>query len=353
MKKVLSIIISLFIMLTIFSGCSSNNNLKIYIWGEFISNGEDNSMDIKKEFENKYGVKINLTTFASNEEMYAKIKSGSAKYDLIVPSDYMINRMISEEMLEKIDFENIPNFSNVMENFKNPIYDPTGEYSIPYAWGLVGIIYNSKMITEDINSWYSLFNEKYSKEILMFNNPRDAFAIALKYKGYSLNSQNSEEFKQASDLLKKQQPIVQSYVMDEIFDKMINAEAIISSYYAGDFIKMEKDNPDLKFVLPKEGTNRFIDSMVIPKGSKNKNLAENFMNFILEPEVGLANIEYLGYSTPNKAVYELLPDDMKFNKNLYPDSSFLDFNTEEFIHLTDAFLENMDKEWLKIKSGNN
>ncbi len=352
MKKYLSILLIILIILLSFIGCKNNVPiLKIYMWGEFISNGEDNSIDVKKEFEKKYNIKVSITNFSSNEEMYAKIKSGSLNYDLIIPSDYMINRMIKEDMLEKIDFNNISNFDNIMPHFKNPNYDPTGEYSVPYMWGMVGIVYNKDIIKNPTYSWDMLWDEQYKKNILMFNNSRDAFGLTLKYLGYSQNTTNLDEITEVYNILKKQRSIIQAYVMDEIFDKMSSNEAIVAPYYVGDAYNMIQDNSSLDVFIPREGTNMFVDAMVIPKGAKLKKEAELFINFMMEPEIAKANVEYTSYSTPNQKVYEELPFDVKNNNNLYPSAEFIKTKTNTFLDLPKEITSKIDEFWLEVKLG--
>ena len=335
MKKIVSLLVAAAMCMGlcgILGSCNNQNVIYVYNWGQYLSRGEEEGeMDILAEFEAETGIKVVYRTFDHNEGMYAQLKAGASKYDLVIPSDYMIAKMIEEDMLEKIDYENIPNYKNIMEDFKGLEYDPTGEYSVPYTWGTVGLIYNTKMVTEPVDSWEMLWNEKYDGKILMFNNPRDAFGIADKKLGYSQNTSDETERRACAEELKKQAPLTQ-YVMDEIFDKMINGDAAIAPYYAGDYLTMKDENPDLAFVIPKEGTNRFVDAMCIPKGAQNKAGAEAFINFLLDPEIGLANTEYLGYSTPNQAVYELLDDEVKNDGVSYPSQEILE-KCESFVNL--------------------
>ena len=329
-----------------------NISINVYNWGEYISDGaEEGTINVNKEFEELTGIKVNYSTYASNEELYAKLKSGGASYDIIIPSDYMIGRMIKEDMLEPLNFENIPNFQHINEQFVNPAYDPDNAYSVPYTWGTVGIIYNTTMVDGDVDSWDILWDARYMGDILMFANSRDAFAIAQKRLGYSFNSGNADELEKAAESLKEQKPLVQAYVMDEIFDKMQAGEAALAPYYAGDAITMIADNPDLAFAFPKEGTNRFVDAICIPKGSQQKEAAEMYINFLCEPEVGLANCEYIGYSTPNDGAMELLDDEVKNNPIAYPSDEILE-NTETFLSLPDDANRLMDKLWTDIMSTN-
>ena len=329
-----------------------NISINVYNWGEYISDGaEEGTINVNKEFEELTGIKVNYSTYASNEELYAKLKSGGASYDIIIPSDYMIGRMVKEDMLEPLNFENIPNFQHINEQFVNPAYDPDNAYSVPYTWGTVGIIYNTTMVDGDVDSWDILWDARYMGDILMFANSRDAFAIAQKRLGYSFNSGNADELEKGAESLKEQKPLVQAYVMDEIFDKMQAGEAALAPYYAGDAITMIADNPDLAFAFPKEGTNRFVDAICIPKGSQQKEAAEMYINFLCEPEVGLANCEYIGYSTPNDGAMELLDDEVKNNPIAYPSDEILE-NTETFLSLPDDANRLMDKLWTDIMSTN-
>ena len=327
--------------------------INVYNWGEYISDGSEGTLDVNKEFEKETGIKINYTTYDSNENMYNKIKGGGANYDIIIPSDYMIERMINEELLEKINFDNIPNYSNILPEYKNLYFDPNNEYSVPYNVGMVGLVYNTKMVKETPDSWSIMWDEKYKGQILMFNNSRDAFAIAQFLCGVSLNTNNSEDWEKAYEKLKEQKPLVQSYVMDDVFNKMEGGEAAIAAYYAGDCILMADNNPDLAFVYPKEGTNIFVDSICIPKGCQNKEAAELYINFLLREDIALANAEYLCYATPNKAVLENEDYSLRDNEMLYPDEEHTP-PTEYFHNLDPEVLMLMTTLWDNLKiEGNN
>ena len=318
-------------------------------WGEYMAVNDSDYLDVNKSFEKLTGIKVNYKTCSTNEELYAKLKSGGADYDVIVPSDYMISRMINEKMIQKLDFNNIPNNSLINEKFDNPVYDPTNEYSVPYMWGIVCLIYNKTMITDKIDSWDALWDEKYKNNILMFNNPRDAFGIALIKNGYSLNTENKAELEKAAKSLKEQKSVVQSYVMDEIFDKMEGGSAAIAPYYAGDAVTMMAENTDLTYAIPKEGTNQFVDAACIPTVAKNKEAAEMYINFLNEPEIAFANCDYVGYSTPNDGAFDLLDDDVKNNPLQYPDDEFLKTKTEFFNNLSDETNDYTQKLWNEIK----
>ena len=296
----------------------AGTEINVYNWGEYISDGAEGSMDVNKKFEEETGIKVNYTTYDSNENMYNKIKGGGANYDIIIPSEYMIERMISEGLLEKINFDNIPNYSNIMDEYKNLYFDPDNEYSVPYNVGMVGLIYNTKMVEGTPDSWNLMWDEKYAGQILMFNNSRDAFGIAQCLLGIDLNTSDSNEWHMAYDKLKEQKPLVSSYVMDDVYNKMESGDAAIAAYYAGDYLTMKANNPDLAFVYPKEGTNIFVDSVCIPVGCQNKEGAELYINFLLREDVALANAEYICYATPNKAVRESEEYSLKDEEILYP-----------------------------------
>lgn len=327
----------------------ANITLNVYNWGEYISDGGDDSMDVIKEFEELTGIKVNYTMFATNEEMYTKLKSGGANYDIVIPSDYMIGRMIEEDMLAPLNFDNIPNMQYIGEQYKGLAYDPTDAYSVPYMWGVVGIVYNTTMVEGEVDSWDVLWDEQYAGNILMFNNSRDAYAIASFRLGNSINPQTPEEVAEATALLKEQKAVVQMYVMDEIFDKMEGGEAAVAPYYAGDAITMMEENEDLAFAIPKEGTNYFVDAMCIPATSQNKEAAEMFINFMCETDISVANAEYIGYSTPQTLAWEALPDEIKNNPIAYPSEEVL-ANTETFTVLPDNINEEMDAGWNEVKT---
>lgn len=325
--------------------------INVYNWGEYISDGTDDSLDVNAEFTRRTGIEVNYETFESNETLYAKLVGGSASYDIIIPSDYMIAKMIHEDMLEKLDFNNIPNFEYIDEQFRNPLYDPENEYSVPYTWGVVGIFYNKNYVTEEVDSWEILWDEKYSGKILMFDNPRDAFGIAQSILGFSFNSTDSSEWEQAAMLLKQQKPLLQAYVMDQIFDKMNIGDAWLAPYYAGDAAILVEDNPDIGFAIPtKEKTNFFVDAVCIPKGARHKAEAEAYINFLCDPEIAAANMDYVGYSTPESAAKELLPQEVVDNPIYYPSQDILD-KSEVFADLPEDTSLLLDTLWAEVKMG--
>lgn len=321
--------------------------LSVYNWGEYLSDGSDGLMDIDAEFTKLTGIEINQTNFSTNEEMYAKLKSGSTSYDIIIPSDYMIARMIKEDMLYPMDYSKMPNTKYLDPQFDENTYDPGNKYSIPYAWNTVGILYNTTMVDEEIDSWDILWDEKYAGKILMFNNSRDAFGIALKRLGYSQNTENPRELEEAADSLIQQKPLVQAYVMDQTHNKMIAGEAALAPYYSGEATLMQADNPNINVAFPKEGTNLFMDSVCIPIGSKHPEAAEMYINFLNEPQVAADNMEYIGYSTPNLGAFDLLPEEIKNNKIIYPDQSVIE-TSEQFTYLSEETNLLLDHLWTKV-----
>ena len=330
------------------------NEITVYNWGQYISDGTDDSLDVIKAFEEETGIKVNYLTFDSNESMYTKLKTGGTTFDVIIPSDYMIAKLISEDMLEPLDFANIPNYAYIDENFHDQAYDPENTYSVPYTWGTVGLIYNRQYVSdEDAESWSCLWNSKYAVKLLMFDNTRDAFAIAESMLGYSLNTEDENELRQAADLLATQKPVLQAYVMDQIFDKMERGEAWAAPYYAGDYLTMVEENPDLGFSHPKEGYNIFIDAMCIPKGCQNKEGAEAFINYLCRPDISAANLDYIGYSTPETAAKEYMDEEVISSPVSYPDDETL-ARSEAFAELSVEATQSMNDLWLSVKtSGSN
>ena len=324
--KIVSLLLIISFMLSL---CSCNKEespqkkyptktLNVYNWGEYISDEDDEEsglFDVNAGFEeyfnstlaDQYGfyIKVNYSTYATNEDMYAKITNSAVAYDIVIPSDYMIQKMIAGDLLYELDFSKLSNYRNISEDFKNMPYDPENKYSVPYTYGMLGIIYNSEFVDEaDLadESWGLLWNEKYAGKILQFNNPRDAFGTAMYWKNLDINSSDPEVWNYALELLKAQKPLLQGYVNDEIFNKMKGASAYIAPYFAGDFLTMAAENEDLDFYYPTEGTNYFVDAMCIPKTSKNPEVAHEYINYMISLEAARANALYIGYASPNTAV---------------------------------------------------
>ena len=324
--------------------------INVYNWGEYIANGTDGSLDINAEFTRRTGIRVNYTTFDSNEALYSKLVGGGADYDIIIPSDYMVSRLIHENMLAELDFSNIPNYQYIDDSFRNADYDPENRFSVPYTWGVVGLFYNTDYIGEEITSWSSLWDDRYAGKILMFDNPRDSFAIAQLLLGQSLNTVEESDWLEAAALLKQQKPLVQAYVMDRIFDKMESEEAWIAPYYSGDAAILVDNSDNIRFVVPKEGTNYFVDAMCIPATSSHKAEAEAYINFLCDPEIAGANMDYVGYSTPETAAKAYMDPEMVESPVHYPDEEIL-ARTQVFVNLPENTGKLIDKLWAEAKMG--
>ena len=326
--------------------------LNVYNWGQYIADGSDDSMEVIAEFEKRYpNIKVNYSTYDSNEIMYSKLSNGGITVDVIIPSDYMIARLISEDMLLPLNFDNIPNYRYVDENFKNTSYDPDNTYSVPYTWGTVGILYNTQYVDEaDVTGWELLWNEKYADKILTFGNSRDAFGIAQFLLGYDINTTDKAELDRCAELLKQQKPVLQQYVMDEIFAIMQNEEAWIAPYYAGDCLTMMGENENLAFYLPEDqGFNMFIDAMCIPSCAKEKEAAEIFINFLCDPEIAGANMDWICYGTPISAAKEYIDPEMVNDPVTYPDQNIL-VNGASFAYLPEDTTRYMESLFMDVRN---
>ena len=367
MKKITALLLAAVLLCAVLlTGCGSSKTLtlNVYNWGEYISDGSEDSFDTIREFEKwyeeTYGEKIhvNYDTYASNEDMYNKLSTGAVSYDVIIPSDYMIARMAAEDMLVPLNFANIPNYQYIDESFRGLYYDPDNLYSVPYTYGVVGVIYNAKVVDEaDAGDWDLLWNSKYAGNILQFNNSRDAFATAQYKLGLDVNSTDTANWDAALAELKTQAPLVKSYVMDEIYNMMESGEAAVGAYYAGDYFTMldnQSDSVDLQFYYP-ERTNYFVDAMCIPKACQNQKLAEIFINYMLSEEPAIANAEYIYYASPNALVYESeeYAEDLgeETMEILYPeieDFSAL-YNEYAYRNLDQATLDYLNQLWEELK----
>ena len=323
MKKALALTCAMTMAASLFlTGCGGSNNsstdsasnsgssngsgkrvVNVCSWGEYIDE------DLIYQFEDETGIKVNYQTAESNEALYSLLKTGAGDYDVIVPSDYMIARLIDEGMLAELNYDNIPNYAKIGEQYKSLSFDPENKYTVPYTWGTLGIIYNSTMVDGDIDSWDAMFDEKYAGNVLMIRNSRDALAAALLDLGYDINTTDESQIREAYELLAdaKSKGVYQSFVMDEVFGKMEGGNAAIAMYYAGDYLTMLDNNPDLKFVVPKEGSNWFVDAMCVLKTAQHKEEAEAWINFIASTESSLANMDYIGYASPNLEALEGYP----------------------------------------------
>lgn len=323
--------------------------LNVYNWGEYI---DDEEVDVITQFERLTGCDVNYTTFESNENMYSKLSGGGVSYDIVIPSDYMIERLLSEEMLLPLDYNNIPNYSKFfdIEKYGYLVENGISDYAVIYNVGTTILIYNKKMVSEEPTSWKVLWDEQYKGKVLMFNNPRDAFAVAQFALGQSINTTNMADWDAAAEyLLEQRQTVKPEYVMDEVFIKMESGEYAFATYYAGDYELMVENNSDLGFAFPEEGVNTFYDAMCIPKGAQNKKGAEAFINFMMEPEIALANAEYIYYATPNIAVLENEDYSLGSSEAVYPENLQ---NTQEFHNLPTDTLQYMNNLWMKVKGEN-
>lgn len=328
-----------------------NVSLNVYNWGLYISDGSDESVDVISAFEELTGIKVNYTTFDTNESMYAKLKSGGASYDVIFPSDYMLGKMANEGMLLPLNKENIPNLAGISELYLDKEYDPGNVYSVPYMWCMVGITYNKDMVDEaDLEQgWNLLWDPRYTGQILQFNNSRDCFAMALKTLGRSMNPTSTQDIDDALVKLQEQKPLVQAYVMDEVFDKMEGGEAALAPYYTGDGLTMIAENPSLGMFLPEEGTLQCVDAMCIPASSQNQEAAEMFINYMCEVDVALQNALFVQYTSPVEAVRELLPAELRDSELMYPDPELIERSEYPSV-ISDELNSAMDMAWSQMKS---
>nr|WP_302597600.1 spermidine/putrescine ABC transporter substrate-binding protein [uncultured Cellulosilyticum sp.] len=332
------------------AGCgntATNGQVVVYNWGEYID------PQVNKMFTQETGIKVVYSEYANNEEMYAKVEQGNVSYDVIFPSDYMVEKMINNDLLEKLDLAQIPNYENIDARFKDLPYDANNEYSIPYMWGTVGIVYNKTMVDEPVDSWDILWNEKYKDQIFMYDSERDSIMVALKKLGYSMNTRDKAQLEEAKNLLIEQAPLVLSYVGDEGKNKMVNEEAALMVAWAGDAMVMLQENPDLEFVIPKEGSNYFVDAMVMPKNASNKEQAYAYMNFLCRPDIAAMNAEYIGYSTPISAARELLPDEIKNSEVAYPSEEVTGADNMEMFNDPSDIIGEYSSIWTQVKASNN
>ncbi len=330
------------------TGCSKEEGEKVYVynWGEYI---DQDTIDM---FEEETGITVVYDEFEQNEEMYPKIKSGAVQYDVVCPSDYMIQKMIEEDLLAEINFDNVPNIKNIDPAYltSSKSFDPDNKYSVPYCWGTLGILYNKTMVDGPIDSWSAIFDEKYSGNILMIDSVRDAFGIALSYLGYDLNTTDEAQLEEAKALLQQQYPLVQAYVVDQVRDKMIGGEAALGVIYSGEAIFTKRENPDLEYVVPNEGSNVWIDGWVIPKNCRDKENAEAFINYMCSAEIALKNFEYITYSTPNAAAREMITDeDIKNSEVAFPEQSVLD-RCRTYKYLGEELEALYINKWNEVKS---
>ena len=352
MKKFIALGLCLVTIVSTLTGCGSsgkypNGKVYVYNWGEYID-----PVTIEM-FEEETGIQVIYDEYETNETMYPKVEAGASNYDVVCPSDYMIQKMVDNDMLAELNWDNLPNATaNIGASYyeQSTAFDPENKYSVPYCWGTVGILYNTTMVDEPVTSWSILWDEKYADSILMQDSVRDLFMVALKELGYSMNSTNEAELQEAKDLLITQKPLVQAYVVDQVRDKMIGNEAALGVIYSGEAIYTQRENPDLAYVIPEEGTNMWIDSWVILKDAENKENAEKFIDFMCRADVALLNFEYITYSTPNDAARELIEDeDIRNSEIAFPDLTQYS-NLETFSYLGDEADTLYNELWKEIKS---
>lgn len=347
MKRKLSLIIAL-VLLTAFAltSCARyepNTVLYVYNWGEYID------PTVNEQFEREYGIKVVYDEYDNNESMYATLKNNAAQYDVVFPSDYMVARLIAEDMLEPINFENVPNYSLIMDKFKGLDYDPECKYSVAYTWGVIGLLYNTKYVNDTPDSWSDLWDDDYAGKVLMYNNSRDSIGLSLIKNGYSVNTEDKSQLEQSAHDVLELKRNCQAFVSDEIFNLMESGSAYMTPAYGGDALAMIEENPDLDYVIPNEGTNMYIDAMCIVKGSKNKEAAEKYINFMCRTDIAELNRAETCYSTPHQEVFDQLESEIKDELLAYPPDEILD-KTQVYSHLSQQSLDYYTKLWLKIKN---
>lgn len=349
-KKGLGVLLGITAAVSLLSGCGqgekagSAGELKVYNWGEYIDES------VIKQFEKETGIKVTYDVFETNEEMYPIIEAGAVKYDVVCPSDYMIEKMIQNDRLAEINWDNVPNIKNIGAGYmeKSKSFDPENKYSVPYTWGTVGILYNTTMVDEAPDSWDILWDPQYKGEILMQNSVRDAFMVALKSLGYSMNTMDKGELEEAKQKLIAQKPLVDAYVIDQVRDKMIGGSAAIGVIYSGEVLFTQGENEDLAYVVPKEGSNIWIDSWVIPKNAQNKENAEKWIDFLCRGDIAAKNFEYITYATPNTEALALIDEEITSNRSVFPTDDMLE-NCEVYKYLGIEGDELYNSLWKEVK----
>ncbi len=348
MKKYISI--ALVAVLTVFTAACGNGEsarqVIVYNWGDYID------PEVNQMFTKETGIKVVYSDYATNEEMYAKVESETTSYDVLFPSEYMVEKMIHKDMLLPLDMNKIANYANVDGRFKSLPYDPNNEYAVPYMWGTMGIVYNKTMVQEQVDSWDILWDEKYKEQIFMYDSERDSIMVALKKLGYSMNTRDKAELEEAKNLLIEQSPLVLAYVGDEGKNKMINGEAALMLAWAGDAMVMLPENPDLAYAIPKEGSNYFVDAMVVSKNAKNVEEAYEYINFLCRPEISAMNAEYIGYSTPIEAARALLPEEIKNSEVAYPPEEVTSGELMEMFNDPSDIIDVYSSIWTQVKASN-
>ena len=354
MKRILSVLIVTALLITgaaVMSSCSggSNDVINVYNWGDYKADGSEGFIDTVAEFEEETGITVNYTTYETNEELYNILSTSNAAYDVIIPSDYMVEKLISEGLLQKLDLKKIPNSKNIMDSLKNPVYDPKNEYSVPYSWNVTGLVYNKTMVKNKPDSWNALWDKNLKGKILQFNNNRDAYAIAMQLCGISPEKFNKKDVDKATAKLKEQKPLLKKYVMDQVFLEMEKDQSAIAPYYAGDIFTMMKNNKNLVGVLPKEGSNLFVDAMCIPKNAENPDGAHKFIDFMTRADMSAANAKYITYASPVKGAEKLLPKAQRESELVYPPEDYIK-KCYTFRNVDDKTYAYMQEQFVKLMS---
>lgn len=358
MKKIISFVLCAVLICTsaaLFAGCGSGSGsgssenkgeVNVYNWGDYVANGMDGLKDVVAEFEKETGIKVNYTTYDTNEELYNMLKNSNAEYDVIVPSEYMVTKLKSEDMLMELNFDNIPNYKYINERFKKLPCDPEGKYTVCYDWGVTAMIYDKTKVDKKPTSWEALWDPKLKGQILMINNSRDAMGIAMQLCGINPSNFTKADVDKAAAKLREQKPLVKKYVMDQVFTEMEGSQAAIAPYYAGDISVIMENNKNLDYAFPESGSNLFYDSFCIPKTCKNKENAEAFINFMNKPEIAAENCKYLLYGTPNDGALEYLDEDIKNSELTFPSDeyvkkcyTFSDVDPEVYAYMQEQFLK--------------
>ena len=354
MKRILSIVLAVLMLSSVaalFASCGSSydGEINVYNWGEYIADGSDGTEDIIAKFEEECNIKVNYTTYETNEELYNLLKSSNSSYDVIFPSDYMVEKLIAENLLVELDLSKIPNQKLIMDRFKNLDYDKGNNYSIPYSWNVTGLVYNKTMVKDEPKGWDALWDKSLKGSILMFNNSRDAYAIAMQQCGINPGSFTKADVDTATKKLKEQKPLLKKYVMDQTFTEMENNQSAIAPYYAGDIYTMTTNNEDLAGVLPEEGSNLFVDNMCIPKNASNIEGAHKFINFMTSPENSAANMDYITYASPVEGAKELIDEDVAGSELVYPPEDYLD-KCYTFRNVDEDVYSYMQEQFVKLMS---
>lgn len=355
MKKIISIILAAFTAVSAtacLSGCGSSydGEVNVYNWGEYIANGEDDLLDVIEEFENETNIKVNYTTYETNEELYNMLKNSNVSYDVIIPSEYMISKLIEEDMLLELNYDNIPNYEYLMDRFKNLSCDPEGKYTVCYSWGITAMVYDKTKVSAKPESWDALWDKNLEGQILMFNNSRDAMAISMQLCGINPSDCTKDDIDTAAKKLREQKPLLKKYVMDQVLNEMEKSQSAIAPYYAGDIVTMMEANENLASAMPNDGSNLFYDAMCIPTCSKNVENAEKFINFMQKPEIAAENCKYLNYATPNQETFDnYLDEDMKNNELIFPSDEYLD-KCYVFTNVPNDVYAYMQEQFVKVQA---